>query len=251
MRAHEIPGYVQGHRFSNESDVFYDADNLKFKDLSGYGDFLDLEITTGSPSFEDTGVNNRKGLLLDKQVQGRFIPAAPWETTFVFAIYVELLTSGTQIRFPYLFGTQATETSNGYIQVRSVGGTRSVLMASPGSVLSREVLISGDGLIVGAISFDQSTRKGYDTKDGVTVNESSAVADGGNGNGVAIGSASVTDFDGLYCRFGDLLGDGSTTAETDLKVVALEHHFFTGNVIGSHQDKVAALLSEMSSHYGT
>lgn len=250
MRAHEIPGYVQGHRFSDESDVFYDADNLKFKDLSGYGDFLDLEITTGTPAFEDTGANNRRGLLLDKQCQGRFIPAAPWETTVVFAIYVELLTSGTQIRYPYLFGTQPTESSNGNIRAQHSSGNRVVAVSTPSGQSNAEISQGTDGIIIAAVSFDQSTRKTYDTVDGVTVNESAALADGGNGGGLAIGAGGAGTFDDIYCRFGDLVGDGSTTAEADLKVVALEHHFFAGNVISSHQDEVAALLSEMASYYG-
>tara|TARA_A100000171_G_scaffold43222_1_gene45113 strand:+ start:308 stop:1063 length:756 start_codon:yes stop_codon:yes gene_type:complete len=250
MRAHEIPGYVQGHRFSDESDVFYDADNLKFKDLSGYGDFLDLEITTGTPAFEDTGANNRRGMLLDKQAQGRFIPAAAWETTVVFAIYVELLTSGTKVRYPYLFGTSPTETANGNIRALSVGANRSISASTPGVALSADREIAGDGIIVGALSFDQSTRRAYDTADGVTVNESSAVADSGSGNNVALGLGGPGVPDDVYCRFGDLVGDGSTTAEADLKIVALEHHFFAGNVISSHQDEVGALLSEMATYYG-
>jgi len=250
MRAHDIPGYVQGHRFSDESDVFYDTDNLKFKDLSGYGDFLDLEITTGTPVFEDTGVNNRRGLLLDKQAQGRFIPASPWETTMVFAIYVELLTSGTQTRYPYLFGTSPTETSNGFVRVQHVSSNRIVRVSTSGGVATPQISQGSDGIIIGAVSFDQSTRKYYDTVDGVTVNESSAIADGGNGNGLALGYGGLGTFDDLYCRFGDLLGDGSTTAETDLKIVNLEHHFFAGNVISSHQDKIEDLLTELATYYG-
>ena len=250
MRAHEIPGYVQGHRFSDESSVFYDADNLKFKDLSGYGDFLDLEITVGTPAFEDTGANNRRGLLLDKQAQGRFIPAAPWETTFVFAIHVELLTSGTQVRYPYLFGTQPTETNNGLIRAQHSSGNRSIYMSTSGAAVAINRTSGSNGIIVGAFALDQSTRKGYDTGDGVTVNETAAVADVGNGSALAIGAAGAGTFDDIYCRFGDLVGDGSTTAETDLKIVALEHHFFAGNVISSHQDQVAALLAEMATYYG-
>ena len=250
MRAHEIPGYVQGHRFSDESDVFYDADNLKFKDLSGYGDFLDLEITTGTPAFEDTGANNRRGMLLDKQAQGRFIPAAPWETTVIFAVYVELLTSGTQVRFPYLFGTQPIETSNGSIRAVQASGQRSIVVATPSAQSQSQISQGTDGIIIAAVSFDQSTRKTYDTVDGVTVNESSAVTDSGDGGALAIGAGGMGTFDDIYCRFGDLLGDGSTTAETDLKIVALEHHFFAGNVISSHQDEVAALLAEMATYYG-
>lgn len=250
MRAHEIPGYVQGHRFSNESDVFYDADNLKFKDLSGYGDFLDLEITTGTPAFEDTGANNRKGMLLDKQAQGRFVPAAPWETTMVFAIYVELLTSGTQTRYPYLFGASPTEANNGFVRAQHASSNRLIRVSTAGGVAAPQISQGSDGIIIGAVSFDQATRKYYDTVDGVTVNESSAIADGGNGNGLALCQGGIGTFDDLYCRFGDLLGDGSTTAETDLKIVALEHHFFAGNVISSHQDEVEALLTELASYYG-
>jgi hypothetical protein len=250
MRAHEIPGYVQGHRFSDESDVFYDADNLKFKDLSGYGDSLDLEITTGTPAFEDTGAAARRGLLLDKTAQGRFIPAAPWETTFVFAIYIELLTSGTHTRYPYLFGTSPTETNNGFVRAQHASSNRTIRVSTAGGVATPQISQGGDGVIIGAVSFDQSTRKYYDTVDGVTVNESGAIADGGNGNGLALGSGGIGTFDDLYCRFGDLLGDGSTTAETDLKIVALEHHFFAGNVISSHQDEVASLLAEMTAYYG-
>lgn len=249
MNAYEIPGYVQGHRFSDEDSVFFDSATNTFKDLSGYGDFLNVEPVVGTPSFQNFGPNSRRGLLLDNTYHGRFIPMAPWETTIVFAIYIELLTSGTITKYPYLFGNASLPTNNGFIKTIHFSGNRRINSGTP-SAQSNIISQTLDGIIVGAFAFDQSTREIYDTQDGVTVNSTTAVTDNGNGTALAIGSGQAVGFDGIYCRLGDLNGDGSTTAETDLKIAVMESHFFSGNAIANYPSQIQTLLADISSYYG-
>lgn len=250
MKAFDIPGYLQGHRFTDEDPRFYDSDNLRFKDLAGFGDLNDLEITVGGPTFEPAGANSRKGLLLDKTCQGRFIPSIPWQGSIILAIRLELLTSGTQGRWPYLFGENATESSNGSIRATSTGAIRNVTFATPAGAISLSKDIGDGNIAVLAFSSDQNTRKGYITADGVTVTESAAAADNGTGNAPAMCGSGVEDPDGIYCRFGDLIGDGSTTAEADLKIYIFEHHFFKGNILTDNLALTKAFMDALNNYYG-
>ena len=59
--AFDVPGYVQGHRFSDEAE-YYDSANQRFYDLAGFNRFGNhVEKIVGTPAFASRGSKSRRG----------------------------------------------------------------------------------------------------------------------------------------------------------------------------------------------
>ena len=83
MPANTIPGYIMGHRFSDDP-AYYDSTNKRFYDLAGYGPKADLKVTVGTPIFET--VNGQRSVKMDNTCHGVFQPAIAWQGSAVFVL---------------------------------------------------------------------------------------------------------------------------------------------------------------------
>lgn len=252
--AWDVPGYVQGHRFSQD-ERYYDPATGRFRDLAGYdhlGNYV--ETVTGTPAFSTHGVNSRQGLLLDKSAQFKFLPAIPWQGSALLVIK-PTLASASVTHWPWLFGTNITETSNGFIRLNRASGVNNLTYATPSSVLASTVgsLVSGN-IAIAAFSTNQEDRIARRTQDGVTITASSPLADAVHGNGMAIASASaaaeIGGVSGAYVRMGDLVGDATTTPNATDYLHVFEQHFWKGDVLRDNATKLAAFIASLREYYG-
>jgi hypothetical protein len=240
----EVPSYVQGYRFSDESEIFYDAATKTFRDLAGYGARADLAITAGSPVFAT--VNERRGVTLDNTFHGRFNMPIPWMGSVVAVLKPEYVSGGTLSRYPLLFGDNlGTLSSNGQMRLGHFSGARSVNWTTPSAVLNAAQSRNDNNLVVVGFATDQETRKGYATSNGITVTETGPVAGTTNGNGPAVGSAQ------FGARFGDMDGQpANLTQITDFFCHMFELHFFAENIWVAHQAKAQSLMTALRTKYG-
>jgi hypothetical protein len=247
--AWDIPGYMQGHRFSQDAE-FYDSANTRFRDLAGYDHLANYcEKTAGTAAFSNHGANSREGLLLNNSNQWRFIPAIPWDGT-VLVVIKPTLVSAAVTHYPWLFSKSATATTNGNIRLVRASSVNSLQCLTTGASLSRSVtgLVSGNICIV-AFSLNQEDRKIHSTQDGVTVTSTSAAAGTTNGNAVAIGYGTSSDPDARYGRLGNLDNSTTTANATDYLHV-FEQHFWKGDVLNDNATKLQAFITTLKAYYG-
>lgn len=250
MSIEDIPGYVQGFRFSDESQYFDSGAGI-FHDLAGYGNFNGLTLTTGTPNFIGSGAT--RGLQLDNTCQGRFLPAIPWDGACIAVMQPVSFDGTTKTLIPVIFGVAASVSSNAYISVGHNSGSFSHSLRSTSSTISASNAYSGagnSGIKVGAFAISQATRKGYYTKDGVTVSETAAVA--ANNAGVGMAGKDTNRSDGQWARFGNISGTLGDTA-----VIATAHrvnmfglHFFKGNPLVTDAAAVANAIAALKAQYG-
>jgi hypothetical protein len=251
--AFDVPGYVQGHRFSSDAR-FYDSDNKRFYDLAGYSRFENaVDWVVGTPTFSSHGANSREGLLLDNTCQWKFTPAIPWEGT-VILVFKPTLVATTVTLNTLIFGNQTTVSSNGRIFLSRSSPTNSITASTSGAALSRQVsgLTSGN-ITIAAFSMSQVDRKIYSTQDGVTVTGTSALAGTTNGNGIALGQmSSGTSTEGArYVRLGNNSGTlADTTQNTTNYLHLFEQHYFKGDALTSSLSKVKDFIDTLKSYYG-
>jgi hypothetical protein len=257
--AWDVPGYVQGHRFSDEPR-YWDADTGRFRDRAGYdhlGNYV--ELSEGTPAFSTHGANNRRGLLLDNSVIFKFHPTIPWEGSMLFVVKPTRSVAATPTQYPWLFGCSTAEASNGSVRFSKTGtGTAcTITAATPSSVLllQHTDLVAGNISIV-AFSFNQSDRIGRKTRDGVTIT-ASAPEGGVNGNALAIGSVSspldLEDIGGVshdYVRMGDMVGDGGLFPHATDYLHVFEQHFWKGDVLLDNSEKLADFIASLEEYYG-
>ena len=113
MYAFELDSYVAGHRFSNESDTFYDSNTQSFKDLAGFGALgQDLKNRVGSQVFETVGTDNRKGLVFDGTNHLEMNNPVCWGGSVIMAFTFDFIGSGTTGVYINLDGETASATSN-------------------------------------------------------------------------------------------------------------------------------------------
>jgi hypothetical protein len=251
MPISDIPGYIQGFRFSDESASYYDSTAKVFHDLAGYGAFNALEITVGTPSFTTDG--GQRGLLLDNTCQGRFLPAIPWQGACITVMKPVTYDATTKTLTPVVFGKASSLSSNAYIALAYASSVYNHRLASTSAQILATNAYSGagnSGVKVGAFAISQQTRKGYSTKDGVTVAETSAVADGGSG--VALDGKNTARTDAQFARFGNISGtlDDTAALATTHKALMFELHFFKGNPLITDAATVASVLAELKAQYG-
>ena len=247
MAISDIPGYVQGFRFSDDS-TFYDSTTKVFHDLAGYGAFNALTITAGTPAFVD--VSGQRGLTLDNTVQGRLLPATPWEGALIVVMKPNMSANGTI--YACINGVAVSAASNGQLRITRASATdyRHNITTTNSGINPINQYNTGDmgGIKVGAFSISQVTRKGYATKDGVTVSETAAAA--ANNAWVPISGKLTSRTDGQWTRFGNLSGVLEDVAPTTNTLTIFELHFFKGNPLVDALPQIAVEIAALKAQYG-
>lgn len=256
--AWDVPGYVQGHRFS-QGKQYWDAATGRFKDQAGYdhlGNFADVVV--GTPAFSVHGTRSREGLLLDNACHLKFLPSIPWEGTMLVVFKPTLVTAAVT-QWHWLWSTSPTETNNGNIILSRASGVNSLQYRTPSSQLASGstpvgALVSGN-IAIGAFSTSQQTRTMFSTKDGVTVTETAPSVVSVHGNAQAMASATpsvpIGGVNGTHVRLGDIIGDGTVTPNATDYMHLFEQHFWKGNVLtGASLPQVASFIASLKSYYG-
>jgi hypothetical protein len=241
--AFDIPGYIQGHRFSDDP-LSYDASTKRFLDQAGYGERADLQITVGNPVFSTVGA--QRCVLLDNTFHGRMPMPIPWAGSAVFVLKPNFVSGGTLTKFLLHFGDDPNFPTNaGSLYVQHFSGERRVVLVTGSSQLSATWLRNDNNTMVLAFAFDQSTRKAYVTSDGISLAESSAPASTVHGSAVALASAQYG------VRFGSLGGaTDDTSMQTDLNCYMFEHHFFAGNILTESLAVTKNFIDTLKAKYG-
>jgi hypothetical protein len=253
--AWDLPGYLQGHRFSQHSD-YYDADEERFKDLAGYGYDNDCWVETGTPVFAGRGTRNREGILLDNTCHLACLPSNPWEGSIVLVLQpANTSTTGSATTFPLQWGTAATATSNGQLAVARIAASNVIRLMTAGSGLSLPLAGAAAGdMVIATFEMRQSTREGKHRKNSVAPTTVAAVAHAATGNQVAIGFSSSSGsglMDKRLLRIGNINGTyGSTTQDTVNPLYLFEQHFFSSFIISDHATKLDEFLTALRSDYG-
>lgn len=243
MPASNIPGYIMGHRFSDDA-AHYDSASKRFYDKAGYGPKADLRVTTGDPIFED--VNGQRAVRLNNTWHGLFASPVPWQGSAIFVLKPWMTGGGTTVKYPILFGDEVMESSNGSLKIVFFSGARRFVWTTEAAQLENILYRTDDNVVVLAFAISQETRLGYRSSDGVTVDTIAATASTVNGNATSIGS-------GQYgARFGQLSGvNGGTTEETVLQISFMEQHYFSENIlVGDNLALTAAFIAELKAQYG-
>lgn len=243
MPANTIPGYIMGHRFSDDA-AHYDSTNKRFYDKAGYGAKADLRVTVGDPVFET--VNSQRAVRLNNTWHGVFASPVAWQGSAIFVLKPNWVSGATVGKNPVLFGDSATVSSNGQLQVLYASGQRRITWQTGSAQLASTLTRNDDNVVVVAFSISQETRLGYRSTDGVTVSTAAAAASTTNGNAPAMTSA-------MYgARFGNISGlAGSVLESTDMTVSMMEQHYFSENILtGGNLALTAAFITELKAQYG-
>ena len=245
MAIADLPGYVQGFVFSDASSATYESG--VFKNQSPYGPgpggIADITLTVGTPSFATT--NGQKGVILDNTVQGNFVPALPWECA-VITVMKPNMTTNTSI-YPVILGGSASISSNGRIYITRTPSIRHGITTPSSQSIGQEdygSLAGSSDMKVTAFEQSQETRRSYSTRDGVTVTASAALADAGNGLGLAWGSTGGAA-GGVRARFGNISGTIGDTAASVNPMELYELHFFKPGLLRD-AGSLALLAAEMA-----
>jgi hypothetical protein len=251
MAMNDIPGYLMGHRFSDDS-ADYDAVNKAWYDKGPYaGRGTDVTVTAGDPAANFTTVaaaNNRRGVWVNNLWHAKMRCPIPWMGSVIVVVKPQN-NSGTTTRTRYfaMFNNFASAPSNGYMGVQYFGSDRRVLFVTASSQVIRNPNRTDENTRVHAFATDQFTRFGYDTANGVTVNSAAAPASTTNGNVLALLAAN----EGV--RIGNangVLGD-STTDTSDFGCYLFEWHWFRGNIlVGDPLAQVATEIAALKAYYG-
>lgn len=247
MAIHDIPGYVQGFIFSDESSTYYDSVGKVFRDQAGFGSFNDLTITVGTPAFvTDSG---RRGMTLDNTVQGRFLPPITWEG-FMLTVMKPVMSTNATI-YPVIFGVATSVSSNGRIGITRASSTdyRHSFATVSATLNPISQFNTGDmgGIKIGAFAVSQETRKGYSTKDGITVTEYGPVASATSG--VTMAGSLTTRTDGQWARFGNISGTIDNTTVSSNTMTIFELHFFKGTPLSTSLSTIAAEIAALKTKY--
>ena len=249
MAISDIPGYIMGHRFSDDP-ADYDSVNKRWYDKAGYGALgSHCEVVLGDPAGKFANVpaaNNRRGVLMDNTWHAKMRCPIPWQGSVLMVCRPQNISGATtRGRFIALFGNAATATSNGNLQLIYVSTERRIQLSTPSAQVQRQLSRTDDAVRFVAFSIDQSDRKMRATTDGITVTEATAPASTTNGNAVALQAAN----EGV--RVGNLTAlAGDLTEQADLNLYLFEWHFFKGNILtGPALAQVAAEIAALRTHY--
>jgi hypothetical protein len=242
MPASSIPGYIMGHRFSDDP-ADYNSGSKRFLDKAGYGAKADLRVTIGDPTFAT--VNSQRAVLMDNTCHGNFHSPIAWQGSAVFVLKPNYVSGAVLVRYPIQWGDLAAS-SNGKLSVIHSSGQRQVKLGSGSDQLAGTLQRTDNNAVVVAFAISQETRLMYRSIDGVTVSTSTATASAVNGNAVALGSAQYGS------RWGNMSGTaGDTTPITDMNCYFMEQHFFSENILtGSNLALTAAFIAELKAQYG-
>jgi len=243
--AFDIPGYVQGFRFSDDERFFYTAAG-RFRDLAGYDHLGNgCQVVRGTPTFAP--VNGNTALLLDNTCHLEFLPSIPWEGSVLIA--GKPTSNAGASKYLLLFGDRVQANTNGRMTLQRFQAGRSIGISTSGTGIT-ETKNGNDDALVAAFSLSQQTRKAYSTQDGVSVKEAVPVPAAANGNGLSLGTTNSSDNQGVKARLGVLLGnDSDLSAQTDVFLHIWELHFWKGNVLVDHLPAAKAFIERLVAKY--
>jgi hypothetical protein len=244
--AYDVPGYVQGHRFSDAPE-FFDAENEHFRDLAcgdKFGNFV--EKINGTPVFQSRGDRNRRGLFLDNQNHWQFSHQCPWAGSGLIVVEMNYVTSDGSSFTPYIFGDSASLAANPKISALYISSQSRLTVDGGSSVLAQtESNFPNNQIAIFAWSRNQQDRKSRITQDGTTVQESAALASNTN-TGLLIGMRGQP-----RVRLGNLNGvDGDTAGSSTGTLRLFEQHFWKGDVLKDHLPELRGFIESLSDHYG-
>lgn len=246
--ASDLPGYAQGHRFS-QAPEFYDPVNQRFNDLAGYNRFgMYVKKTVGTPVFHARGTNAREGLYMDNTNQWSFPYACPWHGSGLVVLEMESPAVNAAKMYPYIFGTsiKANITNDPLIYFELYFGQRTLYVwGAAGDAVSVVPAAPNSTIMVLAWSRNQQDRKYRFTRDGTTITAAGPFdAASTNGNGLAmLGQAAV--------RLGNLDADKtSSAASTTGTMHVFEQHFWKGDVLKDNPAELKAFIDTLKGHYG-
>lgn len=235
MPASDVPGYLQGFRF-NAANL---ADGA-FADLSGFG--APCVTRTGTPTVQTVG--GHEGLLLDNTWHGEFWHPNSWHGTALVVARLQRVAGGTYTKFPVIYANDGAGGTAGRMCFTFNSTLRSVFAVGTGGVNTTLANLTDSTIGVAAHAMDQSRRRGYATRDAVTVTQSAEYATAVNGSGLSMGS----NRDGAI--IGALTGNSAnTTPETQAIMHLYEVHYFRANAILDQQAALAAFMAELSAAY--
>ena len=240
--AADIPGYVQGHRFSDDP-IYYDGSG-RFFDQSAYSRFgRDVTRVNGTPTFASRGPNARRGLFLDNTNHWQFPHACPWMGSGMIVAELSYVAAGTTSFIPYVFGEASLVTTNPIMFMQHFSGQFRLYVVGGSNFNQQLQLVSNNTIVVFAWSRNQYGPEGRHTLDGVTVPT----------------TAFATRSDGLYvgmgglprCRLGNLNGNAaSTVTSTTGSLHLFEQHFWDGDILRDHLPAARAFIEDRRAHYG-
>lgn len=247
--AYDIPGYAQGHRFSDDPR-YYDSTNERFYDLAGgdrFGNYVQKRV--GTPVFQDRGSNSRRGLYLDNQTHWQFPHACPWQGSGLWVVEIDYITTGTTAMNPLIFADEIVGvlSSSPKIGTLHFSGQRRVSIDSGAAQLVSTDLAFPDAQIaIFAWSRNQQDRYSRYTRDGVTV--------------TATGPYNTSRTDGLYIGLqgqphsvlGALLGDYADTTDvsaTNGTIRIFEQHYWKDDILSNHLSKTKDFIDYLKDYY--
>lgn len=243
--AYDIPGYVQGHRFSDEPE-YYNSTTGRFTDLAG-GDRFDQYVSkvNGTPAFADRGANSRRGLYLDNTNHWQFPHACPWEGSGVLVAQYNVI-SGAAAGYIYshIFAEDTgTISNNPMLFAQYYFGNPLFRVWGAAAQLVSDVSLVDDAIMVFAWSRAQDDRIARVTTDGVSITVSSAYnPTNTNGNFIGLGGQP-------RCRLGNIDATGGTTASTQGTMHIFEQHFFKTNILRDHLADTKAFIDTLKTYY--
>jgi hypothetical protein len=252
--AYDVPGYLCGHRYSQQDSSYYDATNNRFLDLALYGNHTRFAAGV-APAFSVHGPNAREGLLLDNSSQWEIDNPIPWEGTVVVVMKIHMPSPGSV--YTYLFGDAVTPTSNGMLIFQPLGGGGTVnnsFGAASGILSAPSLAKPQDQIFVSAFAMDQEMRKAYSSSDGVTVNSSATAVAAVNGNAVSLGWNGNVGLAGSLgarmVRVGNNSGaPGNVVANATNYAWLFEDHFFKGNVLRTALPQLKEFMDTLKAYY--
>ena len=251
MAMTDIPGYIMGHRFSDDA-ADYDSVNKLWYDKSPYaGRGTDVIVTAGDPAAHVATVaaaNNRRGVFLNNLWHAKMRCPVPWMGSCIVVLKPQT-TSGTTTRTRYiaLFGDSVTASANGNLSVVYFGGNRRVQLTTASAQLTLNPSRTDENARVHAFAVDQSTRMMYSSENGSTVTTATAPASTTNGNAVALAAANV----GVRIGNTNAVAGDSATDLSDFGAYLFEWHWFRTNIlVGAPLSQVATEIAALKTFYG-
>lgn len=253
--AWDVPGWIAGHRFTDDSH-FYDAANSRFLDMAGYTRYKNNAMIksaatpSGTPTFAALGTSNRRGMLLDQSCQWTLNNPIPWQGTMLI-VFRPTFASANVTLTVWRFGNTATLSGNARVSLIRASSILTARSFGPAGTLSTTslALVSGN-IYVFAFAWNQEDRILRQTRDGTTIIASAADPGTTNGNAPAPGfsGASPPNIDGRFIFIGDNLFGTTTPNATDY-IHLFEQHFWKGDVIRDQPTKLAAFMTARRTYY--
>lgn len=247
MHAFELDNYVAGHRFSDESNIFYNSEDNSFRDLAGFSALgQDLKNRVGTQVFETVGANDRKGLVFDGTNHLEMTNPVCWGGSVVMVFKFDFIGSGTTTTYLNMDGFNSIATNNSRLAMTQFSGNHRFEWRTFSNLPNKfiEVSTNNSDLVVVVATLSQESGTSKYTINGVDIEESPVVSNGQQ-NGFSL---SPTRSDKMV--LGMLSGvQGDTSLNADYKITMLEHHFFKDDIIANQLDKTKLFIEHLNDYY--